>query len=363
MGAGGMEADAAPATTDITARVSPWTRLWSRRGVLQLGGGGLASAALLTDSRRAFARHSYRPGEHGGPWTIGVLSHASVADPALAGFKTGMAEYGYVDGTDIFYHYRGVLAEDMALAEGARRFVRDRVSLILTLTTKAALAALTATTAAERGPPVLFAPASNPVSTGLVQSLRRPGGPITGVTFTHQEPRRLDWLRRLVPGLKTIYVPYNSADPSPISNLVAIRGTAARLGLNLELAPLGHWEAVRQALSVPRPGVDALFMLPDPILASHTDEMAVLARNLRLPFSVPHRDGVEQGALMSYGFDLRELGVQAARLAVMILSGIRPADIPVEIAEFSLAINRSTAEALGLSIPDAILRQARVLRS
>lgn len=301
---------------------------------------------------------------------IGVLTNAEVALPAFDGFRTGMARLGWEQGRDVTYVFRGVVAGDDALATEARRLVdQQRADLILALTTKAALAAISAGEAAgkatgERRPvpvPVLFAPASNPVQTGLAKSLREPGGSATGVTFGSQEARRLAWLTRIVPNLTTVYVPYNRDDASPRASLPILEDAARKLGLTLIAEPVDGWEGMQQAMARLPMGTQAMLVAPDAVLASHAREIARFAIDRGIALTMPHQGGVEQGALMSYGFDLRDVGMQAANQGALMLSGVAPADLPVELAEFSLSINLATASRLGLTIPRAILRQARVV--
>ncbi|WP_448188235.1 ABC transporter substrate-binding protein [Azospirillum sp. sgz301742] len=287
---------------------------------------------------------------------IGVLTSAAVALPAYDGFRAGMAEIG---GNPVSYMFSGVMAADDALAAEASRLVNAGSDLILALTTKAALAARDA--GRERGVPVIFAPASNPLKTGLAASLRQPGGLATGVTFGRQEARRLEWLLRLMPGLGGVYVPYTRNDPSPLASLAVLQEAARKLNLPLTLAPVDGWKDMQATLERLPDGVQAILITPDPELASHARELAAFSMERGIALSMPHREGVEQGALMSYGFDLYSLGGQAAHQGALVLSGVAPAEIPVEMAEFSLSINLEAARRIGLAIPPTILRQAHVV--
>jgi putative ABC transport system substrate-binding protein len=287
---------------------------------------------------------------------VGVLTNAAVALPAYDGFRDGMAELG---GGPVSFLFGGVVAGGDALAAEARRLVDARADLILALTSKSAQVALEA--GAERGVPVLFAPSSNPMKTGLVQSLRQPGGLATGVTFGRQESRRLEWLLRLLPGLDGVYVPYTRNDPSPLASLPVLQEAAHKLGVALTLAPVDGWKDLQATLAQLPDGVQAILITPDPELASHAGELAAFAMERGIALSMPHLEGVVQGALMSYGFDLYGLGMQVAHQGTLVLSGVPPAEIPVEMAEFSLSINLETARRIGLTIPPAILRQAHVV--
>lgn len=296
------------------------------------------------------------PEAAGRPRVVGVLTNAAVALPAFEGFRAGLAELG---GPPVSFLFGGVIPDDAALVAEARRLVAGGADLILTLTTRAALAALEA--GRERGVPVVFAPASNPLRTGLTQSLRRPGGSATGVTFGRQEARRLEWLLRLVPGLESVYVPYTRGDPSPLASLPVLREAAKTLGVPLVEEAVGGWDDLQAALARLPAGTRAMLVPADPGIASHSREIAAFATERGIALSMPHREGVEQGALMSYGFTLYGVGRQAARLALLVLSGVPPAEIPVEMAEFSLSLNLEAAHRLGLEMPPLMLRQAYVV--
>lgn len=293
---------------------------------------------------------------------IGVLTNAEAPLPAYEGFRTGMSRLGWEPGQGVTYLFRGVITGDDALNAEARRLVEARPDLILALTTKAAQAAVAAGEGSKPAPtPVLFAPASNPVQTGLTRSLREPGGPATGVTFGSQEARRLAWLTRIVPDLTTVHVPYNRSDASPRASLPILEDAADKLGLTLIIEPVDGWEGMQEAMARLPAGTRAMLVPPDAVIASHSREIARFAIDRGIALSMPHQGGVEHGALMSYGFDLREVGIQAANHGALLLTGVAPADLPVELAEFSLSINLATARRLGITIPRAILRQARVV--
>lgn len=287
---------------------------------------------------------------------VGVITHAAVTEPALTGFKAGMAARGWHEDRDILFVFPGISADAEALHATARTLVDDGVAMILALSTPATQAAQRA--ARGTGIPIVFAPASDPVGAGLVASLGHPGGNTTGVAFGLQEARRLEWLKRLKPDLDTVFVPYNPTDRSATTAIAKLQASAAKLSVRLLLRAVTDADDLHSALREIPPTTDAIFVPPDALIASNMPELVAAARRRRILLTVPHRDGVRQGATFSYGFDLFQLGQQAARLADMILAGAKPADIPVETAEFRLSINLAAAQAIGLTIPDGVLRQA-----
>lgn len=290
--------------------------------------------------------------------TVAVLSHAAVTEPSLAGFKQGMAALGWVEGRDIVYLYRGPEPSPAAMRAQAKDYVDNGADLVLALSTPSTQAAVDVTVPA--GVPLLMAPSSDPVGSGLVQSLTHPGRPVTGVSFALQEPRRLEWLSRLVPGLKAVWVPFDPTDPSPNLTVKRLQPVADALGLTLVTADIRSTAELRVALAAIPPEVQAIFVPPDARIASALPDVLEAAFQRGLPVTTPHREGVDQGALFSFGFDLTALGIQAARFGDQILKGIPASDLPIESAEFSLSVNVATAGRLGIKLSDDVLRQARI---
>lgn len=293
------------------------------------------------------------------PRTILVLNHAAVTEPAFDGLRDGLAELGWREGRDIQYLHPGPQSSAAQLRAQARDLIDGSTALMVTLSTPAALAAREE--AERHGLPLLLAPASDPVAVGLVSGLSHPGQQITGIAFGLQEARRLEYLTRIAPNARRIWVPFDHSDPSPLATFVRLRDTAAKLGLTLVEADVHGVTALRAALDSLPLDVDAIFVPPDAALASNLRPILSIAATRNLPVSVPHRDGVAQGALFSYGFDLYAAGEQAARLADRILSGIPAADLPIEFAEMEVTLNLAAADRLGLRIPDHILRHANIV--
>jgi putative ABC transport system substrate-binding protein len=289
-------------------------------------------------------------------YTIGVINLAPTLGPILDGFKDGLTELGYTEGENVTYIYEGVAESIDKLDSIAQGLVAADVDLILAITTPASQAAQRAT--ADTDIPVLFVPVTDPVGAGLVDSLQKPGGNITGVTFGVQEARRLEWLTRIVPTIEQIYVPYNPEDRSAVLALETASAAATTLGVELITREARNQEEITAAIENVPEEADAIFLLPDSLLAGHATEFV----ELQLPFSVATVTLVENaGVLTSYGMVQTSTGEQAARLANQVLQGIKPADLPVETSEAYLAINLKAAEAIGLDISDEILRQAEIV--
>jgi putative ABC transport system substrate-binding protein len=288
--------------------------------------------------------------------TIGVVNLAPVLNPIFDGFKTGMTEMGYIEGEDVTYIYEGPVGSIDKLEPAIQSLLDSDVDLILSISTPATQAAQRVTAGTDM--PVVFVPLTDPVAAGVVQSLSQPGGNITGVTFGASEARRLEWLLKTVPNVKRIYVPYNPDDESPVIALARVSEAASKLGVELVLREARNSDEITAAIEAIPDDVDAIFLLPDSLMVSRASDFVAATLDLNLPFAVPGDEEVEAGALISYSMNFHASGEQAARLADQILKGTKPADLPVETTEFFLVINLQTAEAIGLDIPDQILRQA-----
>lgn len=320
----------------------------TRRRALLLAGAlyGVALAACTAPKERTY--------------TVGVLNVVPDFDQILDGFKQGMAAQGYVEGKNIRYVYGGATTDLKKLPGVAQGLVASKVDLILSMTTPATLAARQAT--AGTGLHVVFAGVTDPVGAGVVESLRHPGGNITGVVFGSQEQRRLEWLVRIAPRIRRIYVPFNPRDKSPVLALKAVEGAAAKLRVELLTREVSEPEALQDAIVHIPPTADAVFLLPDSFVSTRLPDLVTAATTRKLPVSGANISVVKRNdVLTSFGFDQQLSGKQAARLADQILKGANPADLPVEVVEFYLAINLRAAGAIGLAIPDEILRQADVI--
>jgi putative ABC transport system substrate-binding protein len=186
---------------------------------------------------------------------------------------------------------------------------------------------------------------------------------MTGVTPGLQvHARRLEQLQRIVPTIKRIYLPYNPGDDASKVAVQTLQEVAPKLGVDLVLKEVRTAEEI-VALTKDMPGnIDAIFIPPGTLVGSHIDKFIAASISIKLPLSAPITSQADAGALMAYGFSQIEIGKQAARLTDRILKGAKPADLPVETAEYFLVINMKTAVSIGLPISDEMLRQAKIIR-
>ena len=206
--------------------------------------------------------------------------------------------------------------------------------------------------------PVVFVLSVDPVGAGFVESFQKPGGNLTGVILGVQEGPRLEWLLQVVPTIKKIYVVYNPDTPGPVASLKQVQAAVLNLGVKVVTAEVRTSEEVTAAIQEIPEDIGAIFMLPDTLVALQAAEFVAL----NLPMSVPNVTNMaDPPQLTAYGVELGAAGKQAARMADQILKGVKPADLPVEMAEFYTGINLKAAEAIGLYIPDMVLRQANII--
>jgi putative ABC transport system substrate-binding protein len=292
--------------------------------------------------------------------TVGLLNSASAQAYAarIAAFRQGLGETGYVEGQNVAIEYQWAEGQYDRLPSMAAELVRRHVAVIAAITTPCALAAKTATTTI----PIVFEVGGDPVELGLVASLNRPGGNLTGVGLLNAElgPKRLELLHELVPAAAIIAVIVNPANPNSEALLAGLQSTAHSLGLELHVLRASsdpELEAVFTTLAQSRAG--ALLIGTDPFFNSRSVKLAAYAMHQSIPVIYQYREFAAAGGLMSYGASftepLRLAGVYVGR----ILKGEKPADLPVQqVTKVELIINLKTAKALGLTIPLPLLGRA-----
>jgi putative ABC transport system substrate-binding protein len=275
----------------------------------------------------------------------------------------GLRERGYHEGQNLVFERRFSEGDAARFPAFAAEMVQLRVDLVIAITTPAALAV----THVTQTIPVVMTTAIDPVGTGLVASLARPGGNVTGGAILYPElsTKRLEILKDVVPGLSQVVVLWNAANPANASVWHATQAAAGALGLRLHSQEVRGPQDLEGALAFTaqaRP--DALLVLDDALLGMHREQIAAFATQQHLPSVFASRESVVAGGLMSYGPSLPDLFRRAATYVDKILKGAKPADLPMERpTTFELVINLKTAQALGLTIPPTILFQAtEVLR-
>jgi putative ABC transport system substrate-binding protein len=279
-------------------------------------------------------------------------------NPHDEALRQGLHEFGYVEGRNIAIEYRWAEGRVERLPDFAVELVGLKVDVIVALSTPDALAAEKAT----RTIPIVFVTAGDPVGSGLVAGIARPGGNVTGLSLLAPEivAKQLDLLKEAVPKASRVAVLSNPANPYTALMVKETEAAARSLGVRVQLLGVRGADAFDDAFSAitkERPG--ALFVLFDPLLFGQRTRIAEFANKNRLPAMYAHREYAEAGGLMAYGSDLRDNYRRAATYVDKILKGAKPADLPVEQpTKFELVINLKTAKALGLTIPQSLLARA-----
>jgi putative ABC transport system substrate-binding protein len=287
--------------------------------------------------------------------TIGFLGSTtpSHASPWVAPFLQRLGELGWTEGRTIAIEYRWAEGRADRFAEIAAEFVRLKVDVIVTYGAPPVIAAKQATSVI----PIVFAAAGDPVGNGLVASLSRPGGNVTGLSIqgTDLAGKRLELLREVVPGLRRLAILANVDAPGAVLEMGEVQAAARALGLEVVTLEIRRAEDIVPAFETLKGGADALYVCIDALVAT----LRTRILGVRLPTTYAVREAVEAGALLSYGPSFRGLFRRSADLVDKIVRGAKPADIPVEQpTKFELAINLKTAKALGLTVPDTLLARA-----
>jgi putative tryptophan/tyrosine transport system substrate-binding protein len=279
-------------------------------------------------------------------------------DSVLAIVRWKLAELGYVEGQNIRFEYRGANGQVDRLPSLAEELVHLNVDVIVAVATPEVQAAQQAT----RKIPIVMVAVVDPVATGFVASLARPGGNITGLSLLSAElsGKRLELLKEVVPGVSRVAVLWNPTNPSNVLQLGATKAAAQALGVQLHPLEVRGPQDVESAFQAATRGrAGALIALDDPLIITYRTRIVALAAKNRLPAMYGLTGYAKAGGLITYGPNIPDLFRQAAVFVGKILKGAKPTDLPVEQpTKFELVINLKTAKALGLAIPESILLRA-----
>jgi putative tryptophan/tyrosine transport system substrate-binding protein len=320
-----------------------------RRAFIGVIAGGLLAAPLAAEAQQAAKVPR-----------IGFLGNSTAALEAnLVGpFREGLRELGYVEGRNVLIEYRWAEGQYERFPALIAELIALKVDVIVTAGTPAALAVKKATTSI----PLVMAAVGDPIGVGLVASLARPGGNVTGLSAIapELEGKRLELLREVVPKLSSIAVLWNPDNPFHAGSLKETRAAAQVLGIKVQLLGVRvseEFPAAFAAILRERPG--ALLVLADRLFLHNRARIVDFEAKHRLPGVYAYRELVEAGGLMSFGPSYPGMHRRAAYYVDKILKGSKPADLPVEQpTKFELMINLKTAKALGLTIPPSVLLRA-----
>jgi putative tryptophan/tyrosine transport system substrate-binding protein len=291
-------------------------------------------------------------------WRLGILQPGAPPEPLVDSLRQRLNELGYSEGHNIAYEYRWAEGKLERLTELAKELVDSKVDVITTLSTPAAIAAQKATQTI----PIVFTGVGDPVGSGVVSSLSRPGGNITGISIlaTELTGKRLELLEEIVPGASPMAMFWNDTNPGMVLRAHEAQNDADKLGLNLQSIGVHDLTSFDTAFAAINGGrFNALLVLVDPFTREHRQRIVDFAAQRRLPAMYESREFVDAGGLISYGPSLPALERRSADYVNMIFKGLKPGDLPVEQpTEFEMVIDMKAAKALGLTLPQSIVMRA-----
>ena len=317
-----------------------------RRAFITLIGGATVAWPLV-----ALAQQSARVP------TIGFLGPSTPSDNAWAtAFAQRLRELGWIEGRNVAIEYRWAEGHDERYPKIAAEFVRLNVDVIVT--PGGAAAAVKQVTSVI---PIVFTVTSDPLASGLVASLARPGGNATGLSLqtTDTAAKRIELLRELVPGLRRLAVLFNVGSPQPVLEMRQVQAAASAVGLEVTTLEIHRAEDIVPAFEEIKSRADSLYVCGDPLTFTNRIRISTLAAGARVPTIYGLRENVEAGGLISYGANFPDLWRRAADYVDKILRGAKPADMPVEQpTKFDLLINLTTATAIGIQVSPTLLARA-----
>ncbi|TCW42152.1 putative ABC transport system substrate-binding protein [Thermohydrogenium kirishiense] len=290
--------------------------------------------------------------------TIGItqiVEHPAL-DSAREGFIKALKDNGYVEGKNVTFIQENAQG-DMSTAQTiAKKFVDKNVDLIFSIATPTTQAVKKATSTI----PIVFTAVTDPVAAGLVNSLDKPGGNVTGTSDMEPINDQLKLIKDLVPGAKRIGIIYNAGEVNSTVQVKIAKDDAASLGYSIVEATVSNSSEVNQAAQSLVGKVDAIWLPTDNTVASSVAAIIKVANSAKIPVVAAEKGMVEEGSLATLGISYSDLGYQAGSMAIKILKGVKPANIKVETAKnLQLIINQKEADAIGLKIPDSIMKKAQ----
>jgi putative tryptophan/tyrosine transport system substrate-binding protein len=290
--------------------------------------------------------------------TIGFLGPASASAMSVwtAAFVQRLRELGWIEGRTVAIEYRWGDGRSDRFADIAAEFVRRKVDVIVTTGT-----AVPAFKQATSVIPIVFVASGDPIGTGLVVNLARPGGNITGLSQQHTDTvgKRIELLREVVPGLRRLAIMFNVDAPVSVLDMREVQAAADTLGLDVALSEIRQTKDIASAFNRLKGRADALYVCTEPLIFTNRVRINILAAAARLPTMHGRREYIEAGGLISYGPSFPDLFRRAGDYVDRILRGARPGDLPVEQpTRFDLIISLITAQALGLDVPPTLLARA-----
>ncbi|MBZ4659228.1 MAG: transporter, substrate-binding protein [Desulfacinum sp.] len=289
--------------------------------------------------------------------TIGIsqiVEHPAL-DAARQGFIDALAKHGYVEGKNVTYDIQ-IAQGNMATANSiAKALVGKKVDLIHSIATPTSQACVNAT----KEIPIIISSVTDPVGAGLVESLERPGGNVTGTTDRSPVDRQVDLILEIIPNLKKLGFIYNSGEDNSISSLNQLKEECAKRGIEVVEATVSNSSGVFMAAKSLVGRVDAIHIPTDNTVVSAFESVVKVCEDNKIPLFAADIDSVPRGAIAALAIDYYRLGLQSGEMAVRVLQGADPATMPVEtLKDLKLYVNTQAAERMGVKLPEAVVKRA-----
>jgi putative tryptophan/tyrosine transport system substrate-binding protein len=288
-----------------------------------------------------------------------IVEHPSL-DAAREGFIEALKDAGYEEGKNLKIDYQNAQGDMNNNASIAQKFVSDKSDLILAIATASAQAAVQAT----KDIPVLFTAITDPVGAELVQSMEKPGGNATGTSDTHPDAIKntIGAIKKFIPDAKKVGIIYNNGEPNSVVNVKNAKEALEAEGLQVVETTISASTEVKQAAESMVGRVDVLYIPKDNTVVAALESVITVANDKDIPMFVGEGDSVKRGAFASYGLDYHDLGYTTGKMAVEILEGKKPSDIPVGYPEnLELVINKKAAEEEGITLTDEMIKDAKIV--
>ncbi|MDN3015457.1 ABC transporter substrate-binding protein [Paenibacillus sp. BSR1-1] len=288
-----------------------------------------------------------------------IVEHPSL-DAAREGFIAALKDAGYVEGKNLKLDYQNAQGDMNNNMSIAKNLVADKDDLILAIATPSAQAVVNAT----KDIPILFTAITDPVGAQLVQSLDKPGGNVTGTSDTHPEAIKntIDAIKKFIPNAKKVGIIYNNGEPNSVVNVKNAKSALEAAGLETVETTISASSEVKQAAESMVGRADVLYIPKDNTVVAALESVIKVANDKNIPTFVGEGDSVKRGTFASYGFDYHDLGYTTGKMAVEILKGKKPSEIPVGFPEnLQLYINKKAAQEEGITLTEEMLKNAKVV--
>jgi putative tryptophan/tyrosine transport system substrate-binding protein len=314
--------------------------------------------ALASGALAAWPLHALSQPAANAP-TVGFLGSGTPSSQrdVAAAFARRLSELGWTDGSGVTIAYRFAEGRAERTSEIAAEFVQRKVNVIVASGSASVAAAKQATSTI----PIVFSVVNDPLGTGVVKSLARPGGNVTGLSLQNPDlaGKRLDLLREAVPGVRRLAIMVNGGNPGAVVEAGELKSMMGRLGVQPIVREIRRAGDIATVLRTLHQDADALYVCSDALTIGNRAEIATLALAARVPTINGPREFAEAGGLIAYGANIPDLFRRAAEYVDKILRGTKPADLPVEQpVKFDLIVNQKTAKALGITVPPTLLARA-----